>query len=183
MVKYEIELFVRLKGRDLVALTAKSTLQRDLGYKGILEALEREEYWSIGVLVEDEEEGRCLTEQLATRTKLFVNPNKHTYRIGSGKWEIGGKGEGLYEVWVLVDYLEDKEGELVGGTLRSTYGLESIIEVRRSTLWRMTIQAESRGGAEALAKEMALVRSVNKGLLANPHSQRFRVITNIGGER
>lgn len=175
MKECRIELFVRLKGRDLVALTAKTTLQQDLGYEGILEDLSREDYWLINVQVEDEQESQAMAKELATKTKLFVNPNKHIYRIGRRDEGKGSEEEGIYEIWVLVNYFEDREGELVRETLRSTYRFGNIVEVKRGMLWRMAIRAENRKKARMLAEEMTLTRSVNKGLLINPHSQEFKI--------
>lgn len=176
MQEYKIELCVRLKGADLVALTARNTLRQDLGYEDILEGLEREDHWSIRVQAEDGEESKRLAERLASKTKLFVNPNKHTYRIGRREKREERRKEGIYEIWVLVNFIEDKEGELTCETLRSTYGLGNIIGVRRGTLWKMDIRAQNEEEARGLAEEMTFVRSVNKGLLVNPHSQSYTLL-------
>lgn len=176
MKEFEIELLVRLKGTDLVASTAKNTLQHDLGYGDILEGLSREDHWLIKLRAEDEDKAQGLAEELATKTRLFVNPNKHTYKIGRRDEGEGREPKkGVYEVWVLVNYFEDREGDLARQTLGSTYGYENIIEIKRGTLWKMYIRAKSEEEARTLAEEMVLTRSVSQGLLVNPHSQKFKI--------
>lgn len=170
MREVEIELFVALKGPDLVTLTAKNTLWHELGYKNTLIDLKREDRWAIRILATNPEE---IARELVERTKVFVNPNRHTFRIGRER----ERRRGVYKVGVLISEVEDLEGRRALGTLWDTYGYKGkVMGVEYGVLWSMEIRASDKAEAERLAKEMTLTRSTKKGLLLNPYFQRFRIM-------
>lgn len=185
---YDLKLLVKLKIPDVTAVTAKNTLQRRMGYKDILRDLRREDYWKIKVEAKNEKEVRRLGVELAEKANIFVNPNKHTYRL-----EVGGQrsedrrqkqdarrqrlGEDkLYPVRVLVSYLEDGTAHLICDTLqnRLRYG-KRILEVQRGTIWTLIIRAENKRVARQIAQEITLTKDRKKGLLVNPHFQKYQI--------
>jgi phosphoribosylformylglycinamidine (FGAM) synthase PurS component len=176
---FEVELFIKLKTTDLIAQTARSTLKQDMGYERMLQEIEREDYWLIDVLAESEGEARRLGEEFVRKTKIFVNPNKHEYRIriikkGERK-KIDGKQDG-FKIRVLVSYLEDGKAELAKHVLQTTMGYgERIQGVKRGDLWTLVVNAESEEEAKEVAREITITKSIDKGLLANPLSQFFEI--------
>ncbi len=185
-MKRVIELLVALKTKDTVALTAKDTLQRDMGYGDRLESMSREDYWAVTVGERSEDEAVRLADELATQTKIFVNPNKHAYRTAvRGKTDPaaagfpapGGGARDAYQVRVLVEYREDEKALLVRETLRSTLGYGRMVEeVARGTLWTLSIRAGDEAAARDMAEEISVTRGIRQGLLVNPHSQTYRVL-------
>ncbi|MDI6704351.1 MAG: hypothetical protein QME40_06760 [bacterium] len=180
---YGIELFVRLKTTDLVALTAKNTLQRDMGYRDVLKDLKREDYWLISVECEMKEEVKELATEFANKTKIFVNPNKHTYTIrirenGSEiKEEKGDADKGLYDIKVLVSYDEDSKACLIKDTLCKTLGYgDKVKDVKSGIIWRLLIDAEDEKRAKEVASDIVVTKEVKSGLLINPHSQSYRIL-------
>lgn len=176
-----IELFVRHKTVDLVAATARGTIARDMGYGERLLGLDREDYWRIEVAAEGEGAVR-LAEELAHRTKLFVNPNKHTCRIRVDGSPVGGSAEpagaeGGHVVCALVHFRDDEKAELAADTLRRTLGYgDTIRSVTRGTWWRLEIAAAAPDEARRIAEEIVVTRGVDEGLLMNPHSQEYRLL-------
>ena len=177
---YRIELFVKLKTNDTVALTARNTLEKDMGYEKIVRDLQREEYWLIHAACGDQREARWLAKELAEKTKIFVNPNKHTYHArvdGEGEVSEDPPGRGLQKVKVLTQYREDQKARLTLDTLQRTLGYgDKILGVERGTLWTLVLRAEGLQEARRVAEEVALTRGIDSGLLANPHSQTYAIL-------
>lgn len=180
---YGIELFVRLKTTDLAALTAKNTLQRDMGYSKVLRDLKREDYWLISVECKTKEEAKELADELANKTKIFVNPNKHTYtiRIRENDAKIREKkrdiDKGLYDIGVLVSYNEDSKACLTKDTLCKTLGYgDRVSDVKTGIIWRLVIDAEDEKKAKEMASEIVVTKELKKGLLINPHSQSYKIL-------
>ncbi len=175
MSTYGIELLVRLKTIDTIASTAKNTLLKDMGYEGTLVDVQREEYWLIEVEVENTEEARRLGTEFATVTKTIVNPNKHTYILRVlGEEAKVPKEEVPYVIRVLVTYREDEKARLTLDTLRNTLGYgDKVRTVKRGLLWKLVINAKDAISAKRIAEEVTVARSMEKGLLANPHSQSY----------
>lgn len=177
---YRIELFVRLKTTDLAALTARSTLQKDMGYLRVLKDLKREDYWFVSVDCETKEEAWELATEFANKTKIFVNPNKHTYTI-----RINGEGvreenrnidKGVYDIKVLVSYNEDSRGWLTKDTLCRTLGHgDKVKNLKAGTLWHLSIDAEDEKRAKDVALDIVVTKGLKKGLLINPHSQSYKI--------
>jgi hypothetical protein len=175
MSVYSIELLVRLKTVDTIALTAKNTLQKDMGYERTLLDARREEYWLIDVEAGNAEEARKLGREFVTVSKTIVNPNKHTYvlRVVGEEVDVPEKKE-PYVIGVLVSYREDEKASVTLDTLRNTLGYgDKVIGVKRGLLWKLVINAEDKISAEKIAEEITVAKSMGKGLLANPHSQTY----------
>ncbi len=183
MSAYFIELRVKLKTADTVALTAKNTLQRDLGYESVLMDLQREERWVIQAEAENVQAAEEFGKELATVTKIFVNPNKHTYALRvseseSAKPSPQERGEReSYELRVIISYRQDEQAVSARDTLRNTYGFgDKIKDVGRSMLWELVLNAENPDSARKIAEEITLTSGMDRGLLANPHSQTYVVL-------
>ncbi len=188
---YIIELLIKLKIEDVTAVTAKRTLTKDMGYAGILESLSREDYWKMEVEAESLEEAGNLGRELAEKRKIFVNPNKHTCTIAANNESMaedeqvsvlrkkeGVIEKGLREVKALVKYRQDEGAILAAETLRNTLGYGNVIKgVERGVLWTLLLRAGKKGEARELAREIVLTRNMDKGLLANPHSQDYEIFT------
>ena len=80
MPQFEIEIFVKLRVPDRVALTAYQALDR-MGYGDRLSGLEREDYYILSVNSDDEKAALMLVNSIVEDTPIFANPNKHTVRI------------------------------------------------------------------------------------------------------
>jgi hypothetical protein len=158
-----------LKVMDPTALTARETLQRFLGYDGRVLDVARSEIW--GFRWEGDADPRGVLDRLVRETNLIRNPNKHRTEIVVGDERLGPRGN----VWVLVavpgtgeDLAETlARHRLVGGEIPRT---------ARGTLWELQLDP---GGAELgpLAEEIAVVRSHERGLLANPQVEDAIVFT------
>ena len=175
---YSIELLVRLKTADTTALTAKNTLQKDMGYDGTLLDLVRKEYWLIELEAGSVDEAEKLGREFVTATKTLVNPNKHTYNLRV----LGESGEGTtrgnpHVIRALVSYREDEKAHVTRNILRDILGYgDRVKNVKRGTLWELTIKADDEAGAKQIAEEIVVARSIESGLLANPHSQTYSVL-------
>ena len=201
MSVFTIELLVSLKTADTTALTAKNTIQHDLGYESVLLDLKREECWLIDVDAESADAAEKLGREFATVVKIFVNPNKHTYSLkvveagvsdSSASLRGAERGSNLnltyspfnkggesppYEIGVLVGYREDEKALIALRTLRDTYGYgERVKGILRSTLWKLVINAKSKDSARKIAEEITRTSGMSRGLLANPHSQTYTVL-------
>ena len=182
MKTYHIELLVRLKTADTVALTAKNTLRRDLGYESALLDVRREERWVIQVQTEDMQTAEKLGREFSA-TRIFVNPNKQTYTLrvaesGQAKPSPQKQDEGEpYEVGVIVGYYRDGKAVSARDALRHTYGYgDRIVDVERGVLWKLLLSAQSLDSARKMAEGIALTSGMDRGLLANPHSQTYIVL-------
>jgi phosphoribosylformylglycinamidine (FGAM) synthase PurS component len=183
-MQYQIELFVKLKIPDVTAGTARNTLQRRLGYADVLRDLQREDYWALTVEAESEDAARAFGVELAERTNVFVNPNKHTYRLNvrssqeSEEREVSSSplpsGEPI-PVRVLTGFLGDASASLTQDALQGRLGYGQVIQgVERGTLWTLTLNADTPDQARQWAEEMVVTRGGQEGLLVNPHSQWWR---------
>ncbi len=87
-----IELLVSLKIPDVTALTAASSIRRRLGYNEVLKELRRSDYYSLDLNTTDPQVANELAHELAEKTNLFVNPNKHSYEVRSAQDRGGSTG-------------------------------------------------------------------------------------------
>lgn len=186
-MRYQIELIVKLKIPDVTAITARNTLQRRLGYADVLRDLRREDYWALTVQVDSEAAARDLGIELAERTNVFVNPNKHTYRLnvrrpleaedsGHQVSSLGlpPSGEPI-SVQVLTGFMGDASASLTQEALQGRLGYGQMVqEVERGTLWTLILNTNNTVHARQWAEEMVVTRGGQRGLLVNPHSQWWR---------
>lgn len=169
----EVALLVRLKIPDVTALTAANALRRSLGYSQLKE-LRRADYYRLTLAVDTVDEAIALAQELAEKTNSFVNPNKHVYEVLTAAQAQALKtGE---QVHVLVTDPTDGSAEGMLEALQGRLGYAGkVTGLTRGLLWSMTIEGGTRDEAAALAAEMAETKSLEKGLLVNPHFQDFEV--------
>ncbi len=152
---------------DLVAKSAKATLL-EMGYKELCN-VEREIYFSFDILAENKEGAELIVSKMVKKTTLFVNPNKDTYKIGRIKSEIrvlllaSARNPKSEIVDVLIWYINDKRGETIRNSLKNQ-GFERVLSVSQGELWHLFLS------------QKGLAPSIIKGLLVNPHSQRYEII-------
>ncbi len=180
-MRTDIELRVHLKIPDVTALTAKHALQRSLGYDEWLVDLERADYWRLALEADSEQAALDLARELAERTNLFANPNKHAYqatRAGDGAAAAQDPAPSPpFRINVLVTSPADTSGAAACRALQGRLGYKGRVhEVTSGTLWTLTLNTTDREHAEQLAREMTVTDRIDRGLLCNPHYQDF-VIT------
>ncbi len=174
MISSTVIITTRLKIRDAVAETAAGCLINDLGYQDVLQEIQRRTLWKINIAHETHQDPCEIAEQLATRTRLFVNPNKHLFRVNSLDTEINPivqSGDDQYTVYLVIRDHDNAQGDSTLTSLKSLYKIDSVIDIQASELWIITIKADSHETAREIAMEIAVSRSQTQGLLANPHSQ------------
>jgi phosphoribosylformylglycinamidine (FGAM) synthase PurS component len=159
-----------LKVPDPTALTAKDTLQRLLGFAGILENIERSEVFVFRW--DDAVPARAILERLARETNLFQNPNKHFFEISVGAGTLNPRGN----VWVLTS--EPGQGAEMGSVLARRRLVDGEPpQVARGVLWELTGPAD-RGARTRMARNITETRERRSGLLANPHLEDVTIFDN-----
>ncbi len=167
-----VTLRVRLKIPDTTALSAQDILQRKMGYGERLERLEREDWWMFEVDLDDPDRAGRRVEEWAGRCTALVNPNKHHLVVEAvTAWPpVGGSGG----IRVLVRDREDVRAESMAAFLRESFGASDLRSLSSGTLWTLH-PGSAVSDRESLAAEIAVVRSQQHGLLANPHAQRCEI--------
>ena len=173
-----VELLVRLKIPDVTALTAASALRRRMGYGEVLQELTRADYYALHLQEDDEQSALALARQLAEKTNLFVNPNKHTYmlRIAEEKGEAAPE-DGLWPVAVLVVDAEGAQAQDIEQALHERLGYaEEVARVEQGILWTMKLAAPDLAAAEEIAEQITVTQARGQGLLVNPHFQAWEIL-------
>ena len=185
----DVELLVRLRIPDVVALTARNTLKRRMGYADVLADLKRADYWRLTLNVASPEHALVLARDLAENTNLFVNPNKHSYSVAvvprelraaaaTDPRESAAPSSGPIEARVLITSPDDAGGEQACEALQGRLGYgDEVAEVRKGTLWILSINAADAAQARRLAEEMTITHRIDRGLLLNPHYQECEIWT------
>lgn len=175
-MKHAVELLVTLKIPDVTAATARQALQRRLGYAAQLADLRRADWWRIEVEAESEADALALGRELAERTNLFVNPNKHRYTCQL-TWRPEATTAGQTTVGVVTGFHDEASAELAARALQGRLGYGGkVLGLDHGTCWSLTLNEPDRAKAVELAKAMAVSETRNDGLLANPHSQWWRIV-------
>ena len=169
----EVALLVRLKIPDVTALTAANALRRSLGYTQ-LKSLLRADYYRLRLNVDTPAAALALAHELAEKTNLFVNPNKHVFEVLTDPRAVAGGDGHVARVLVTDPHDGSAEGMLAALQGRLGYG-DRVQGVTRGVLWTLTLDCASADEAKALAAAMAETRSLEEGLLVNPHFQEFEV--------
>lgn len=173
---FDLHLFVKLKIPDVIAITAKNTLLKRMGYKDVLVDLKREEVWQIKIDAKNEEEAGKKGIEIAEKTNLFVNPNKHIYRLVIKDEKEKSKEDNFYNIRVLVNFLDDATAGMYLNALNNRLGYKEVKDLKRGILWRLGIKAESYTRAKKIAEEIVITKRRDKGLLLNPHFQSYKII-------
>ena len=174
-----IELLVSLKIPDVTALTAALAIRRRLGYADVMKQLRRADYYALDLNVPDVEAARALAKELAEKTNLFVNPNKHQYELVFPEQHHGGpvQQDGLWRVEVLVTDAEGAEAADLEQALRERLGYGAqVTAVRRGILWTMLLAAGNADEAGGIAEAITVTTSRDHGLLVNPHFQAWEMM-------
>ncbi len=185
----DVELLVRLRIPDVVALTARNALQRRMGYADTLADLQRADYWKLTLNVASPEDALALATDLAENTNLFVNPNKHSYTVAVVPRELraaaattahrsSAPSSGPFEVRVLITSPDDAGGQQACQALQGRLGYgDKVADVRKGTLWTLFISTAHAEQARCIAEEMTITRRIDRGLLLNPHYQECEIWT------
>ncbi len=173
-----IELLVKLKIPDVTALTAASALRRRMGYAEVLHDLQRADYYALHLQVDSQQTALALAEELADKTNLFVNPNKHTYELRiAGQRGAPVPEDGVWPVEVLVTDAEGAEAEDIQQALHERLGyVEQVQSVAQGTLWIMKLSAPDAEAATQLAQQITITQARAEGLLINPHFQDWKIL-------
>ncbi len=174
-----LELLVSLKIPDVTALTAASSIRRRLGYDEVLKELQRSDYYSLDLNTTDPQVANELAHELAEKTNLFVNPNKHSYEVRSAQDRGGGpiQQEGLWRVEVLVTDAEGAQANDIQQALTQRLGYgEQVAAVRRGILWVLLLAADNADEAREIAEQITVTTARDQGMLVNPHFQAWEII-------
>lgn len=160
---------------DTIALTAQDTLRCELGLSDHLLSLKRRELWRFHIAKENPDEAFALVRKCAENTKLFINPNKHRYRIESAQKVINDILEcekNMYESNVFVYYRDETKADITLNALHKLYQLGTNIErLEYGFLWHIMWHAENMAQAQLILHKMLEIKDIEHGLLYNPHSQ------------
>ena len=174
---FEVELLVTLKIPDVTALTAGNSLRRRLGYAQRLVSLKRADYYRLELDLEAAKPALELVSQLAERTNHFVNPNKHTFTVRAVEPRLNPpRKKGGFEVEVLVTDVEgDRSADLEQALVNDRLAEGKVKAVHVGVLWTLTLKTDSAAEALETAREIAVTRARDQGLLANPHFQAVSI--------
>ncbi|MGD9496824.1 MAG: hypothetical protein AB7Y46_11030 [Armatimonadota bacterium] len=168
------ELVVALKIPDVTALTAANAIRRRLGYEHTLKVLKRADYYRLELDLPDRAAAERLVREIAENTNLFVNPNKHVYKVRFPEDRGAARtGDGEYVVSVLVTNPDDSSGAQIAASLQSHHGYPQVQGVETGVLWTLHLLADSQEQALAMAEDITVTRSQSKGILMNPHFQEY----------
>lgn len=171
-----ILLTTRLKVADPTARTALATLRDRLGLGDRLARLSREEVFLFAIDA-PAAAARELVDGLARQTNLFLNPNKHTFRLSAAGEPPGAAEAGAAsnpEAWLLV--WTPGEGDGLVESLERHTGAHDVRAIRRGWLWRLTAGPGISGAAFGDAvRQAGSVESRHRGFLAHPAFQECRL--------
>jgi len=168
--KFTVLVFNKLPEQE--AITAFHTLTNYMGYGGKLRALNRTKYFNVVIKAVENAEERL--SEIIRRTTLFLNPNKELFRI---------LDDDLNSLFVCPDDVVNKfilirnkdAGQDLADLLKKWWDYEEVISIEEYVLWNLQID-RSCEGVDELVEEIAVLKSRESGLLANPHSQEYMVL-------
>ncbi len=173
------QLFVSLKISDNIARTAHYSLQNRLGFKS-LQSIQRSDFWEMAFPDKSVEEAEEITNDLATKTSFFVNPNKHDFWIQISDEPMSKHGPQPFPVNVDACVLVC---DLIDGTAEGTFeAIQGICEserlpqsLKRGVWWDMKFEGVETGAFKDMAEQITLTKSRKEGLLCNPHYQSYQI--------
>lgn len=163
----DFEMFVTLRVVDRVALTARQTITERLGFGDMVEDLTRQDYYRLGV-AGDEDGGLDYLREIVESTTLFANPNKETFSVELLRRPLS---HGQRHV-ALVYPREGLFDESLCRHLALDLGFDRIVAAGRGVAW--TIQL-APGVDEKYVEEILVARERGRGLLANPHAEKYEL--------
>jgi phosphoribosylformylglycinamidine (FGAM) synthase PurS component len=139
---------------------AAKTVELALQQKGFHVTVQRKTHYEVwhNSSVNQEE-----LKQVLVQTGELLNTNKEVYshtRNGDSA-----------TISFLVQYSEDFEGRAITHTLRQRFGLNAIENVRKGTVWEMTIPAKDKAERLAIATKI-----LQTHILFNPYAQECSII-------
>lgn len=159
-----VDLCVSSKLYDLVAKTAKSTLD-EMGYKGF-SGLSRNICYSFKIKAEDNKSAEAIVKGMVEKTPFFVNPNKDVWSLGIKKKRD--------VISCLIFYLEDKRAERIMDYLKNQ-GFNMVLDVLVGEVWNFSLLLPKKKGIR-LVEDIIVSKGPSSGLLANLHSQGYKII-------
>ena len=165
-----IAIAVRLKAPDPEAVTAAATAERlnpEISPGRIL----RRDHWCF----EGTRRGRETVSEIVAHYHDIVNPNKHMWEFLSDCRRFDPPDDSHRWVGVLVTDIRNTVSENWTDILcRRGFGLE---KVEYSVLWLLGFPPSlTMEKAEARAREITVSTARDRGLLANPVSQKIRIL-------
>lgn len=161
----KLSLLVWHRVEDLIATTAEETIRNRHENGAKLETLSREEHWRFTF---DGNAFPARLDDLVARSRLFVNPNKHAFRIVDEPED----GRAFPGAIVRVRNREDIEGATAMHSLRPLAGTEELTEVVFETVWFVRLAPSVEPDEIAsLVESYAVTHTRHDGLLVNPHFQ------------
>lgn len=157
-MRLDAELFVTLKGVDLVATTARLTLAGPMGYGGTLLGLKRFDYFrfEIDSPAPAPETVAALSATLA-RQSTFYNRNKHLYALEC-RWPGGTHGEGAERAEMRRRWLAETAGAPQNWGGKDFDGKESredvILERSNQFLVEMLVEDDEPTARDAVAAKI-----------------------------
>jgi hypothetical protein len=127
----DVLLATRLKVSDPTARTALATLRDRLGLADRVATLVREELFLFEV-APPVAGGKELVDNLARETNLFLNPNKHAWKVTTGDEPIA-PAAGI-TAWLLV--WTPGDGAALETSVHRHLGLAAVTSIRRGWLWK-----------------------------------------------
>ena len=197
MTRIELCLDVILKGTDLFASTATLTLRDKMGLGERLAGLGRLDRYRFIVEAQGDPDATVgALAKIFDRRSTFYNRNKHEFALvarwnGNGcssgtdiiemrsRWgrSLGKAAEGTVLVAELAVHDDDDRGKRLGGGVAAELTRSGSAPARvecheTSTVWWLALAAPDESQARRLAESIAITRSRDEGLLANPAYQR-----------
>jgi hypothetical protein len=167
----DVLLATRLKVSDPTARTALATLRDRLGLADRVGSLVREELFLFEVDAAPAA-ARELVEGLARETNLFLNPNKHAWRVRTGDEPVAGAGVPV--AWLLAWTPED--GAALEGSVHRHLGLATVESIRRGWLWQFgAVPGVDAAALLHAAREAAFGDGALRGFLVHDAWQEGRL--------
>jgi len=154
-----------LRVTDRVAVTAARTLKEQMGYGAILASLERRTYFRFAA-AGDPEEAAAYIRDLAANTAAVANPNKETYTLDLLQRPLGDVGKRVALVYPRAGLFDEDFLKRVVWEL----GYDRVVAAGKGVAWTIGL---APGVDASYAEEILVARSRGKGLLLNPHAEKF----------
>ena len=167
----DLLLTTRLKVSDPTARTALATLRDRLGLADRVASLVREELFLFDVAA-PAAQAREVIEGLARRTNLFLNPNKHAWRIRTGDEPLAPVPRPT--AWLLV--WTPGDGATLEASVHRHLGLATVESIRRGWLWQFgAVPGVDAAVLLHAAREAAFGDGESRGFLVHEAWQEGRL--------
>jgi hypothetical protein len=175
-----VELYVRRKGEDAEAITALAAGRKLPGVGADLVELGRETRWILTFEGDDRTGAEAETRRVAEETTVLFNPNQDRAEYGASHYRERFE-DGTWAQVTVWERERDGREDGVLATLRELYGVSRLADVRRHRIWTARLAVPSTAAGRQVGACLAFREDRGRGLLANPHSDRFEVTAGKGG--